>query len=365
MKKSQSQKFVIALTGGGTAGHVMPHLALLPEFKKLNYEVFYIGSAGIEKSIIAGTGMPFEQIAAGKLRRYFSWENFLDVFRIALGVYQSLKILSGRRPNVIFSKGGFVSVPVAVAGWLLRIPVVSHESDLTPGLANRIIAKFAKKILYTFKETQKYLPADKSQYVGLPIRLELAQGESEAGVRLCGFESDWLPSSRLILIMGGSLGAQRLNEAIEEILPALTQEFFVVHITGKGKGLKFVHPRYKSFEYVADDLKHLFKITDYVISRAGANSIFEFLFLNIPMLLIPLEAGSRGDQIQNAAYFAKNNWSHVLREADATGKNVMDSIQSLVKSADEIKKAQRDFDAYKVASSVVQLLASVGKPQAE
>lgn len=337
----KSASKTIALTGGGTAGHVMPHLAMLEDFRQAGWRVIYIGSKGIEKELMSQqNGVDFHTISSGKLRRYFSWENFADLFRVFGGTVQSIILMLRKRPKVIFSKGGFVSVPVAVAAWTLRIPVVSHESDLTPGLATKIITRFAARIFYSFPETEKFLPKRKSELVGLPIRADLFSGDRLEGARLCGFSSD-MANLPTILVMGGSLGAQKINDCLEKCLPDLVKTFKVVHITGKGKGISFVHPHYKAFEFVKDELKHLFALTDLVIARAGANSIFEFLALQKPMLLIPLESGSRGDQIDNAKNFANQGWAEILAEKDLSKDTLMQSVQNLQNCADEIREAQK------------------------
>ena len=350
---------LVVLTGGGTAGHVMPHLAILPELRAAGFDFYYIGADGIEKNLIHQAGVTYRQITAGKLRRYFSWRNFSDIFWVFWGLLQSLAILLQRRPAVIFSKGGFVSVPVALAGWLLRIPVVSHESDLSPGLANRIISKFASLILYSFPETKIHLAGVESCYVGLPIRQELMSGDKEAGFKLCGFAA--CKEKYTILIMGGSLGAQRLNQIIIGVLPTLVEKHFVVHITGKGKRAEFNHPNYCQFEYVDSELRHIFAITDFVISRAGANSIFEFLELAIPMLLVPLEIGSRGDQVENAHCFVEKKWALMLRESEMDDAKLLASIQLMQDSADQIVTAQRASGLIKARMRVVEILAMIAK----
>lgn len=342
----------IVLTGGGTAGHVMPNLALVPDLKSAGFEILYVGSKGIESDLIRKAGIPFYQISSGKLRRYLSLENVFDVFRIVLGVLQAILILARLRPSVVFSKGGFVAVPVAVAATLLGIPVVSHESDYSPGLANRIIARFAKKLLYTFPETAKYLPRDKGLFVPSPIRRDLFEGDRQRGRDICSFQ-DNLP---VLLVMGGSLGAQRLNDSLLSILPRLIEGFNVVHITGKGKSIAFHHARYCSFEFVGDDLKHIFAATDFVVCRAGSNSIFEMLALKIPMLLVPLELGSRGDQLLNANSFAKKGWADVLNETGMTPDALYQAILSLQAKKDAMRAAQDSANIRGGGKAIVQVL---------
>ncbi len=339
----------ICLTGGGTAGHVTPHFALLPAFKKLNYKVIYIGSKGLEKPLVEAMGIPFYAIPTGKLRRYFSWQNFLDVFRIVAGLFVALKILLETKPQCVFSKGGFVAVPVAWAAFLLKIPVISHESDLTPGLANRLIKPIATKILYTFPETKLHLP-ENSVLVGSPIREELLLGDAHEGLKLCGFPNMERPT---LLVMGGSQGALKINQALEQALSELIKTYNIVHLTGKGKGLNFEDRRYKGFEFLSDELRHIYALSDGVVSRAGANSIFELLALRKPMLLIPLEAGSRGDQILNAESFAREGWAQTLREGSLSSSALIQAIEKLFRESNTIKAAQQRYDSKAAIQKIV------------
>jgi UDP-N-acetylglucosamine--N-acetylmuramyl-(pentapeptide) pyrophosphoryl-undecaprenol N-acetylglucosamine transferase len=248
-----------------------------------------------------------------------------------------------------------VAVPVAWAAWLLRIPVVSHESDVTPGLANRLIAPLARKLLYTFPETGKYVKGD-SEHVGTPVRAELLAGSRERGLALTGFAKDErLPT---YLVTGGSQGAQRLNDALLAVLPGLVGHARVIHLTGKGKAIPFTHAHYKAFEYVQDELKDLFAVTDFVVSRAGANSLFEFLALRKPMLLVPLELGSRGDQVINAEAFARSGWAHVLREKDLTKETFGAALERLAVDGPAMVTREAEFDGRGVADRILTILAS-------
>ncbi len=330
----------ILLTGGGTAGHVMPHIAMLPAYRSAGWDVVYMGSDGIEKDLAQRAGLPFYSIKTGKLRRYFSWQNFLDVGRIVWGTLQAFFILMRLRPRLVFSKGGFVSVPVSVAAWLLRIPVVSHESDLTPGLANRLIKPFCHLIFYAFPETARYLQGKGAVEVGIPVRQELLQGRADEGRRLCGFpEVENGKRKPCLLVMGGSSGAERINQCLAAALPDLIKEFYIIHLCGKGKALNFQHKDYKAFEYVNEGLEHLLALADGVICRAGANSLFELQALAKPMLLIPLEIGSRGDQIDNAKSFAARGWSLVLRETDLDAKSLREGIYQLQAKGQDLSLA--------------------------
>lgn len=357
----------IALTGGGTAGHVSPHLALIPLMRERGWSLFYIGSAGIEKEMITKTDVPFRTIMTGKLRRYFSFQNFLDIFKVLIGTLQAMRVLLLERPNIVFSKGGFVSVPVAIAAKLCNIPVITHESDLTPGLATKIIAKFAARILYTFPETKRDLPEAIARHAGTPVRDSLFLGDRERGRQLCGFStinrelsknsnSDSLP---VLLITGGSQGAQKINAAVLEAVPELVKKFLVVHLTGRGKTIPFTHPHYKAFEFVGPELADIYAMSDLVIGRAGANSIFEFLALNIPMLLIPLEAGSRGDQVHNALAFQKSGWAQVLRESELTSSTLLSAITTLQQAAGAMKSAQATYDGRGSAAIVLEEISKI------
>jgi UDP-N-acetylglucosamine--N-acetylmuramyl-(pentapeptide) pyrophosphoryl-undecaprenol N-acetylglucosamine transferase len=357
-----TRPLTVCLTGGGTAGHVTPHFALLPGIKERGWRVFYVGSAGLERPLVEAAGIEFVTVATGKLRRYLSFQNLLDLGKVALGCLQAFLVLRRRRPDVVFSKGGFVAVPVAWAAWALRIPVVTHESDLTPGLATRLIQRVARRIVYTFPETGKYLRPGALQ-VGTPIRPELFQGSRSAGERLCAFAAAPAGASTL-LVMGGSQGAQRLNEALRAILPELVERHRVVHLTGKGKGVAFAHANYKSFEFVGPELKDLLALADAVVSRAGANSIFELLALGKPMLLVPLELGSRGDQVLNAEAFRANGWAAVLRETALSGPTLQGAIAALLSGAGAMRAAQAQWAGGDAAAKVLDVIAQVARPGA-
>ncbi len=350
---TQARKIVI--TGGGTAGHVMPHIAILPELRKAGFDVHYVGSGGIEKDLAMKYQIPFHEIATGKLRRYLSVQNFIDVFRIIAGLFQAVTLMIRLRPVVVFSKGGFVAVPVTLAAWICGIPVVTHESDYSPGLANKIIAPFSQRILYTFPETSRYLKAERSTLVGTPVRPDLFGGSSEAGRSYCGF----LDEKPILLVMGGSQGAQRINDALKAILPSLLKQFNVVHLTGKGKSIGFTGAGYRGFEFVGDELKDLFAASTLVVSRAGANSIFELLALRKPMLLIPLEIGSRGDQILNANSFEANGWAVQLKESTMTDKSLHESILNLFERRKSMMSAQEGAAIDSVPAKIVQILQSI------
>lgn len=318
----------IVLTGGGTAGHVTPNIALLPKLKELDYDIHYIGSyEGIEKRLMEDYEIPYYGIATGKFRRYFDPKNFSDPFRVIKGYSEARKILKQLKPDIVFSKGGFVSVPVVRAAASLKIPCIIHESDMTPGLANKLCIPVAEKICCNFPETLKDLPEDKAVLSGSPIREELAQGNKIAALDLCGFTAN----KPVIMVIGGSLGAANVNKAVRDALPDLLEDFQVVHICGKEKvdNLLLTTSGYKQFEYVKSELKDIFAMADIVISRAGANAICELLALQKPNILIPLKAGSRGDQILNAKSFESQGFSIVLDEDDLTTSSLVDTIHQL------------------------------------
>lgn len=290
----------ILLTGGGTAGHVTPCIALLPSLMKKNYDIHYMGSyEGIEKRLIADFDIPYYGISTGKFRRYFDPKNFSDPFRVIKGMREARKYLKEINPDVVFSKGGFVSVPVVRAAGSLGIPCIIHESDMTPGLANKLCIPVAKKVCCNFPETLQQLPPSKAVLTGSPIRQELSSGSREAAYKLCGFDS----SKPVIMVVGGSQGSAAINQAVRDVLPELLTDFQVVHLCGKEKmdNLLLTTPGYKQFEYIKSEMKDLFAMADMVISRAGANAISELLSLKKPNILIPLPStSSRGDQLLNA-----------------------------------------------------------------
>ena len=318
----------IVLTGGGTAGHVTPNIALLPGLKELGYEIHYIGSyEGIESKLIADFDIPYYGIATGKFRRYLDPKNLSDPFRVIKGFTEARKILKQIQPDIVFSKGGYVSVPVVRAAASLKIPCIIHESDMTPGLANKLCIPVAEKVCCNFPETMQYIPEEKAILTGSPIREELSKGNKIVALDLCGFDAN----TPVIMVIGGSLGAANVNKAVRDALPELLKDFQVVHICGKDKidNMLLTTKGYKQFEYVKAELKDIFAMADVVISRAGANAICELLALKKPNVLIPLMAGSRGDQILNAKSFESQGYSKVLMEDDITNQLLVDTVHEL------------------------------------
>jgi UDP-N-acetylglucosamine--N-acetylmuramyl-(pentapeptide) pyrophosphoryl-undecaprenol N-acetylglucosamine transferase len=319
----------IVFTGGGTAGHVMPNLALVPTLRARGWKMHYLGSAtGPERALAEAAGLPFHEISTGKLRRYFSWRNLTDPARVIKGAFDALRHLGRLKPDVVFSKGGFVSVPVVYAAALRRIPVILHESDLTPGLANRLSLAFCSRICASFPETLNHLPAGKAVLTGTPIRAELFEGDRGAGLRFLGFH----PDKPLLLVVGGSLGSRAVNDALRANLSWMLDRTNVVHLCGKG----WLDPQwegragYRQFEFLGPELANVLAAADRVISRAGANSIFELLALRKPMLLIPLPGtASRGDQILNAESFVRRGLAHLLLQENLTADTLRAALESL------------------------------------
>lgn len=343
---------IIVLTGGGSAGHVTPNLALVPHLRQRGYDVHYIGTAdGIEKQLVQD--VPYHEIEAGKLRRYLSKSNISDFFKIFRGYKQAKSILREIKPKLVFAKGGFVSVPVVYAAAKLKIPVVLHESDYTPGLANRLCTRKAQKICLSFDTSAA---ADgKSVLTGSPVRDELLSGSKSAGLGILGFTGE----KPVLLIMGGSLGAQAINDAVDSCIKELTKAYDVVHLRGRGhlnealEGVK----GYVQYEYVSEQLKDIFAATDISLSRAGANAIFEYLALKIPALLVPLPlSASRGDQILNAGYFEKKGYAMVLEQEKLTGETLLQKLEKLSAGKDGFIASMEASEALNGTQNVLKVI---------
>ena len=351
----------IAMTGGGTSGHVTPNIALLPELRKNGAEIIYIGTNdGIEHELIKKENIPFFGIQAGKLRRYIDIENIKDVSKICKGFFQAYKILKREKPDVVFSKGGFVSCPVVWAAAKLSIPVVLHESDYTPGLANKLSAPFASKICYAFPETAKYLSNEKSVYTGLPVRSELQNGDVTKGKEFCGFTEN----KPILTIIGGSQGSAFLNDIVRANLKSLLEIFNICHICGKGKIDETLLniDGYCQLEYVSKELKDIFAASEMFVSRAGATVVFELLSINKPMLLVPLsKKASRGDQILNASSFAKCGYAEYVEEENLTVKVFFDKVLDVFKNKKNYINNQLNADISKSTDKVLNVIYSVIK----
>lgn len=347
----------IVMTGGGTAGHVTPNIALMPALQEAGYDITYIGSYnGMEKELIEAQHIPYIGISSGKLRRYFDWKNFSDPFKVLKGYSQAVSILKKLKPNIVFSKGGFVSVPVVLAAKKCKIPAIIHESDITPGLANRIAIRGAKKVCCNFPETMQYLPSEKAVLTGSPIRRELFSGDAEAALRYCGFPNHDKP---VLLVVGGSSGSKVVNQAVREILPELLEQFYVIHLCGKGNLDNQLNGiiGYTQFEYANAELTDMFALADMAVSRAGANSICELLALYKPNILIPLSAAaSRGDQILNAKSFAKQGFSYVIEEENLTKQSLLDAIKEVYTNRETYIKAMSDSGQMDSIKTILDLI---------
>lgn len=351
----------IVLTGGGSSGHVTPNIALLPALKRAGFSIHYIGSRnGIEKQIIDREGIPYHSINTGKLRRYFDLKNITDVFRVVDGFREAFKLLGQLKPSIVFSKGGFVSCPVVWAAWLRRIPVVIHESDITPGLTNRLSIPFAGGVCYTFPESEPHIPSNKGVRTGMPIRESLFDGKRSEGRSICGFSS----SKPVILVIGGSLGSEKINNLIRSVLDILLKDFNICHICGKGnvKPEFDGKPGYKQFEYINEEQPHIFAMADLVVSRAGATVLYELLALKKPNLLIPLsKAASRGDQILNAASFEKQGFSMAMQEEELDEASLVNAIKELYAAGGKYHEIMKKSTAASGVTAVMKVLEKVMK----
>lgn len=355
----------IVLTGGGTAGHVTPHVSLIPKLKAQGYEIHYIGTRnGIERGMIASIpGVTYHAVQSGKLRRYFSVQNFTDPFRVLWGAWQSIRLMRRLRPQVCFSKGGFVSVPVVFGAWLCHVPAVCHESDFSPGLANRICARFASRVATTFPECAQAL-GPKAVMTGTPLRPELFAGSRAAGLALAGFSG----SKPVLLMTGGSLGAQSVNHCLRQILPSLLPLMDVIHLCGKGNLEPSLEqtPGYWQREFLSAELPDALAAADIVLSRAGANTLCELVALQKPMLLIPYPRGaSRGDQIQNALSYQKQGLAQVLPQENMTPTSLLQALLHLLKTKETLLRALKDYPARDGTQAVLDLIQEVqeGRPR--
>ena len=334
----------------------MPNLPLIKRFQAAGWEVHYIGSGqSLERTWVATTEAIYHVVSTGKLRRYFTLVNVIDALRVVTGIVQACWLLLKIRPKVIFSKGGYIAFPVVVGGWLNRIPVVAHESDLSPGLANLLSYPFVKKICITFADTGVKLPGAKVVQTGTPIRSEIFTGTPEKGLSYCQF-SNALP---VLLVMGGSQGARQINKAVRAAMPGLLETFQVVHICGVGNlsseydGLA----GFRQFEFLQEELPDVLAAADLAVSRAGSNSLVELLALRLPHLLIPLsKVASRGDQLENAAMAERNGWSMVLQEHDLDANSLMAALTQLLSELASRRKALMSFNDFDAVNVVEALL---------
>lgn len=349
----------IILTGGGSAGHVVVNLALIPALREAGWEIQYIGSeTGIERELLADyPEIPYWPIKTGKFRRAKTTDNMLknvkDVGNVFSGFSEARRILRRERPDIIFSKGGFVSVPVVLAARTMHIPVVSHESDLTPGLANRLTTPFVKRILLTFESTAAALPQDKAFYLGPIIRQQIKNGSVREGLVRFGLSG----KKPVLLVLGGSLGANKLNRLVWENLDSLLETFDIVHGVGAKKGDSALErPGYVQVDYIKSGMNDALAMADVIVSRAGSNSIFEFLYYRKPMLLIPYEIGSRGDQVENAAEFARSGFAKTLSESNLSGATFVSAVGKLHDESEHYRERMRHFEFKDGVSEILRLL---------
>lgn len=349
----------IILTGGGTAGHVTPNIALLPALREKGYEISYIGSlTGIEKTLIEEQNIPYHGISSGKLRRYFDLKNFSDPFRVIKGLHQAYRLLGKLRPNIVFSKGGFVSVPVVMAAKLRGIPAIIHESDMTPGLANKLAIPSATWVCCNFPETISKLPAGKAVLTGCPIRKELFSGDPISARELCAFTMN----RPVLMIIGGSSGSQRINEKVREALPELLKKYQVLHLCGKGNLSEELAGMagYYQTEYADETLKDFFALADVVISRAGANAISELLALKKPNILIPLSLeASRGDQILNAKSFAAQGYSFLLEEKDMSAESLVKAVDTVWHDREQYIRSMSNSPQNDAVHAIMELIEGI------
>lgn len=351
----------IVMTGGGTAGHVTPNIALFPRLKEVGYDIHYIGShTGIEKKLIEDQGIKYYGISSGKLRRYFDPKNFSDPAKVVKGYFEARRLLKTIRPDIVFSKGGFVAVPVVLAAKHCHIPVIIHESDITPGLANKIAIPAASKVCCNFPETLKHLPEGKALLTGSPIRQELFSGSRQKALEFTGFTGE----KPVLLIMGGSTGSRFINEMVRRLLPTLLQTYDVIHLCGKGNTDTSYEnqPGYLQYEYISKELPDILALADLVVSRAGANAICELLALKKPNILIPLSASaSRGDQILNAQSFEKQGFSYVLDEDTMSDEQLLEAINMVGNKKEQYISAMNASKQLNPINTIMELIVTTSR----
>ncbi len=347
-------KKTIVFTGGGTAGHVTPNLALIEKLDRAEWDIHYIGTSGMEKDLLKPVeDVTYHEIDSGKLRRYASLKTLSMPFHVQKGYRQAKRILKELKPAVLFSKGGYVSVPVVAAAKGI-CPVLTHESDYTPGLANRIDAHFADKVLVTFADTVPFVKGGKGVHTGTPIRPELYRGSRSHALAFTGLQGE----KPVLLVTGGSLGALSVNVAVREALPELLKTFDVVHLCGKGKVDESVNmPGYVQYDYISDEMADLFALADVVVSRAGANAVFELLALKKPMLLLPLSgASTRGDQELNAEYFKKRGYARVLLADEVNAGSVLREVNALYADRDAYLETMQNAEGVDGTDMILRLI---------
>lgn len=350
----------LVFTGGGTAGHVLPVEPLIRRFDELGWEVHFIGSrSGLEARLLEGSPAQCHEITCGKLRRYFSLENFVDALRVPVGLIESWWLLRRIRPRLVFSKGGYVSFPVVVAAWLRRIPVIVHESDHTAGLANRMAFPFARLICTNFEDTLTET-GKKVQWTGMPLRRSLLEGNAEAGRALCHVPQ----GTPMVVVVGGSLGSAKLNQAVRDALSYLTHVAHIVHICGQGQldhSLDDV-VGYQQFPYLSEPWGDVLAAADLVVSRAGATILSELLALNVPSLLVPLgKSASRGEQVDNALYAQRQGFARVLSEQQLSGATLAQAVREMLDELDTWKFRIASYRTPNAAEKIEALIRQLAE----
>ncbi len=348
----------IVLTGGGTAGHILPNLALVPYLEKADWKPVYIGSKSeMELDLVRSMShLPFYGISTGKLRRYFDLKNISDIFKIIKGLIEAINHLRRIRPVAVFAKGGFVSVPVVWAAWLLHIPSIIHESDLTPGLANRLMMPFAKKICLSFEKSASMVPSQKKVLTGIPVRDFLAKGDPLRGRALCAFSE----KGKVLMICGGSQGSKAIDEFVWNHLEQLLSKYLIIHL-GRSKactGTIPVREGYAYFEFVREELPDLYACADIIISRSGANTLFELLYLNKPAILIPLPRSvSRGDQLCNARAFQEKGLMELMLQEKLEINALMNLLDHIEKNAQNYKQKMKASQKQEAGELIVNVIS--------
>ncbi len=349
--KYQNYKTIV-FTGGGTGGHVFPGIAvaekLLLDKDKTSFNVAWIGSnSGMEREILNRYNISFHSIPAGKFRRYFSIKNFIDIFKIIAGFIVSIFLLKKLKADILFSKGGFVTVPPVIAAKLLKIPVISHESDLDPGLATRINGRFSKKILFAYKETLEHWENKKTNQTllvtGNPVRSEIMSVEILRSKEKIRKQYNISDDRKIILVLGGSQGALEINNMIKEIIYDLTKNYFIIHQMGEFSYKKSEINNYITTALFHEEFPEILAAADIVVSRAGAGTLWENGILGKPSILIPLGFGSsRGDQVRNANFFGKNSAAIVLKDDDTGALNLLLEIDNLLNNKKKLNKLEEN-----------------------
>lgn len=351
---------LVCYTGGGTLGHILPALSVHEVLKEESgYRCLWIGREDEgERAAVEREGIAFHAIQSGKFRRYASMQNLFDAFRLFVAFFQALSILKKNRPDILFSKGGFVSVPPVLAASVLRIPIVTHESDATPGLATKLIAPFACAICLGYEHAGDTLPPEKTVYSGNPIRVDLLKRSAlPIRERLC-----LNPDLPLVFVMGGSQGAMQINALVRENLEALCDRAFVYHQCGKRDYLDLKHKNYLPIAFVGDDLACLYRESTLVVSRGGAGSLSELAYFGCPSVIVPLRLGSRGDQIENAAILKANDAAVVLDSA-VDAKNFLEAVTDLLENSEKRSILSQHIKGMAIADSQ-QRIASVIRSKA-